>query len=182
MKTALILILSSLASVSAKADCKQVYDLYRTESYLDRMSGDAQKVLVTVTTFGGLIYGASVANNSLTAFAIAAPIASAPVWTSEAIKAVRNAPFDRMIRLIEQSERVVATGATKKIGLLKRLHRQVENEFTREELAKAIVQANNDYQLCKHFLVPQFYSDLKSAAKSGELRTLLVTGEYDDEE
>jgi len=177
MKTALMVTLFSLVSVSAKADCKDVYDLDRTEFYFDRISRGAQNAIVTSTAFGGLILGATIATDALGAFAIAAPIASAPVWTGEAIKGVLNAPFDRMIRLIEQSERVVATGTDKKIGLLKRLHRQVEKEFTREELAQAIVQANNNYQLCKHFLVPQFYSDLKSAAKSGQLRTLLLTGE-----
>lgn len=153
MKHFFILILTVLFSVQAYSQtCSDRLEYIKKGHYLAKMNGDAVDAITVGVGFTGVIVGVSVASAAFPAFLIAASIATAPIAVGHAVKGIQNRPLNRMIRLIKQSEKLVANPDSKAGGLLKRVHKRLNhsklNEISILGLATAISDANKDLTKC----------------------------------
>lgn len=146
---ALLLITFSVQSFSQT--CAQKLMLTKKSSYVDRLDERGRHLVGFAGTAGGLTIGIAVAGVTFPGFLIAVGVASAPILAGEAIKGIQNRPINRMIKLIKQSEALVANPGLKPGRLLRRLQKKLSSEkleITSLELATAISLANKDPKQC----------------------------------
>lgn len=163
------ILLLAISAQSFSQTCAQKLERTKKSSYIDRLSDDQQQILGFVSTTGGLAVGLTVASGAFPVFLVAVGIASAPILAGEAIKGVHNRPINRMIKLIKQSEELVANPNSKPGRLLRRLKAKLSNEkleVSELDLATAIASANKDPQQCGQIYRMKY---MKEEIESGRL-------------
>ena len=163
------ILLITLSAQSFSRTCAQKLQLTKKSSYFDKLSEDNQRLIAFASTTGGLAVGLTVATAAFPAFLIAATVAASPILVGDGIKAIQNRPINRMIKLIKQSEALVANPQGKPGRLLRRLQKKLSSEkleVSALELATAIATANKDPKQCG-----QIYrmKNMKEEIESGRL-------------
>lgn len=145
LKLVSLFVLLTFSAQSFSQTCVDSLRSQKRSSYFDRLSDDNQRLIAFGSSVSGLVIGLSVASAAFPAFVIAAGVASSPILVGDAIKGIQNRPINRMIKLIEQSEALVANPDSKPGRLLLRTHRKIQDHnklISLMDLAVAISEAN----------------------------------------
>lgn len=153
LKTLSFLLIFATSTHAFSRTCSENLKLSKKTSYFSRLSEDNQQLIAFGSTVGGLAVGLSVASAAFPAFIIAASIASSPILIGDAIKGIQNRPINRMIKLIDQSEKLIANPDSKPGRLLRKVHAKLEDQklgsdISILELAMSISDANQNPEQC----------------------------------
>lgn len=147
LKLMSLFLLLTFSAQSFSQTCVDSLRAQKRSSYFDRLSDDNQKRITFGSSMTGIVVGLSVASSALPAFFIISGIAASPILAGEAIKGIQNRPINRMIKLIEQSEALVANPDAKAGRLLVKTHRKIQEHnklISLMDLAASIAEANEN--------------------------------------
>lgn len=178
MKKLLIgfLIAGSLSSFASN-DCREVYASKIKKTLFQRaIDNDAHEGILAGGTFGTAIIG-----GYLNSYAVIPGLISAGAATSIALAPVaiylgiegtillRNLPYSKAVKLINQSYDYRDSSQNKKTRLLKRISKKLN--VSPEDLAETLIRGNEDMSLCESNLTKR---SIVSALKEGRIKIIDV--------